>query len=204
MPGAIAVIVVDSPPEDPVGVALQTVGSFELDGANIETDTSLCGLVPGEPWEMGKWIDIRHAALPETRRRHQVSYVDTGKGFAVYRVNLRFEGDKNRVPLDTAAVAIEIAKKWIDARRPSAIYITGRKGSPTETAMAAPESFRDLTWWTWVAGLPAADSGDGTVTPHREGLIIKLGEEFHSKIKLPASVVDTLGLDKSPTIRVGL
>ena len=204
MPGAIAVIVVDSPPEDPVGVALETVGSLELDGANIATDTSLCGLVAGEPWEMGKWIDIRHAALPETRRRHQVSYVDTGKGFAVYRVNLRFEGDKNRVPLDTAAVAIEIAKKWIDARRPSAIYITGRKGSPTEAAMASPKTLRDLTWWNWVAGLPAADSGDGTVTPHREGLIIKLGEELHSKIGLPPSVVKTLGLKKIPTIRVGL
>ena len=204
MAGAIAVIVVDSPPEDPVGVALQTVGSFELDGANIETDTSLCGLVPGEPWEMGKWIDIRHPALPETRRRHQVSYVDTGKGFAVYRVNLRFEGDKNRVPAETAAVAVEIAKKWIEARRPSAVYITGRKGSPTETAMATPESFRDLTWWNWVAGVPANDSGDGVVTPYADGVIIKLGDEFHSKIGLPGSVVETLGLAKAPFIRVGL
>jgi len=206
MPGAIVVIIVESPPpRDPVGTALRTLGSFELaGGGTIETDGSLCGLVASAPWEMGKWIEFRHPALPETRRRHQVSYVDTGKGFAVYRVNLRFEGDKNRVPTQATDVAVEIGLKWIGARSPTAIYITGRKGSPTETAMASPKSLRDLTWWNWIAGLPEADSGDGVVTPHAEGVIIRLSDELNSKVSLPQSVVPTLGLHKPPYLRLGL
>jgi len=206
MSGAIVVIVVESPPpDDPVGTAHRSVASLELaGGASIQTDTSLCGLEPGEPWEMGKWIDIHHPALPETRRRHQVSYVDSGKGFAVYRLNLRFEGDKNRVPGDVSDVAVEIARGWILARRPSAVYITGRRGSPTEAAMASPKSLEDLTWWSWVAGLPPVDSGDGVVTPHADGVIIKLADEFNSKIGLPPSVVPTLGIQKTPQLRLGL
>jgi len=207
-PGAIVVIVVESPaPRDPVGTALRTLGSFELGaGGRIETDGSRYGLVANAPWEMGKSIDIRHPNLPnlQTRRRHQVSYVDTKKGFAIYRVNLRFVGDKRRVPTEVTDVAMEIARKWIEARSPSAIYITGRRGSPTESAMASPKSLRDLTWWNWIAELPPSESEDGAVTAHAGGVIIKLSEEFHVKLGLPLSVMPTLGLREAPFIRVGL
>jgi hypothetical protein len=206
MSGAIVVIAVHAPPPaDPVGVAVETLQSFELGGGgHVETDTSLGGLKAGEPWEMGKWIDIRHPALPKTHRRHQISYVDTGKGFAIYRVNLRFEGDKNRVPADASDVAVEIARKWIDARNPIAVYITGRKGSPSEGALGSPAQLREIAWWTWVAGLPAADSGDGIVRPLAGGVVIQLSDEFHSKVALPAGVVSTLGLATPPRVHLGL
>jgi len=89
-------------------------------------------------------------------------------------------------------------------RSPSAIYITGRKGSPTEAAMTRPESFRDLNWWTWVAGGPAIKSDEGAVTPYADGLIIKLGDEFHNRIGLSETVMKAQGLLKTPFIRVGL
>ena len=112
MLGAIVIIVVESPPpSDPVGTALDTFGSIELgSGGAFTTSTASHGLEAGGPWNPGTWIDIAQPSLPETRRKHRVSYVDTGKGFALYRINLRFEGDRKRVPVSVSDVAIELAE----------------------------------------------------------------------------------------------
>jgi hypothetical protein len=207
MPGAIVVIVVESPPpSDPVGTALDTFGSIELgSGGAFTTSTASHGLEAGGPWNPGTWIDIAQPSLPETRRKHRVSYVDTGKGFALYRINLRFEGDRKRVPVSVSDVAIELASRWIELRTPTGVYITGPKGgSPREETMAAPGDLAEVTWWTWVPDREG-DSGDGVVTPFADGVAIRLADEFTSAVKqVPSSVTSTLGLDKPPRLRLGL
>ena len=206
MPGAIVVIVVESPaPTAPVRVALETLGALSLGGdAPIATDTSICGLEPDGPWEMGNWIDIDHDALPATRRRHRVSYVDPGDGFAVFRVNIRYDGDKNRVPQAVSEAAVRLAREWIEERRPAAVYITGPKGSPAESAMASPSELTEVTWWTWVPNRAVESGGDGVVSDFADGVIVQVAEEFHSKVKLPDSVGPALGLGAPPRLRVGL
>lgn len=94
MLGAIVVIVVEAPPpSNLVGTVLDTFGTAELgSGGAIETSTVSHGLQAGGLWNPGICIYITHPSLPETRRKHRVSYVDTGKEFALYKVNQRYEG----------------------------------------------------------------------------------------------------------------